>query len=172
MTTLTQDLLREIFYYDKEEGGLRFKSKPPNCQENRRWNTRYASKLCGSANNRGYLHVKLFKKKFKVHRLVFLFHKGFMPEFIDHIDGDKLNNRIENLRAVTKGENNQNAKIASSNTSGAKGVSWHKQHRKWYATLRCDKKVYFLGLYTDFEEAVQVVKGARERLHGDYHNHG
>lgn len=172
MDRLTQDLLREVFDYDHETGDLIFKAKDSMTAENRRWNTRYAGRPCGSENSQGYLHVKLLGKKEKVHRMVFLFHKGYLPDVIDHADNDKLNNRIENLREATRSENNRNARRRADNKSGIKGVTWHNQHQKWYATIRCEGKAKFLGLFANKVAADTAVKKARVYLHGEYLNHG
>lgn len=169
---LTQDFLREVFTYDFENGGLIWKRKADDCQENRRWNTRYAGKHAGSPNNQGYLHVKLGGRKYKLHRLVFLYMHGYLPKIVDHKDNDLQNNRIENLRAADHQKNNYNCRISSANTSGIKGVSWHKQHKKWYATIRVNGKAVFLGIFDKKSDAEERVKAAREELHGEFSNNG
>ena len=79
----------------------------------------------------GYHKTYVYGKFYKTHRVIFLYHHGYLPEFVDHIDGDKANNRIENLRAATKEENCQNQKIRSTNKSGCKGVRWNSLSKKW-----------------------------------------
>jgi len=64
--------------------------------------------------------------------LIFLYHHGYLPKFVDHIDGNKKNNRIENLREATKSQNAMNQKVSTRNTSGIKGVMWHKRDKKWF----------------------------------------
>lgn len=169
---LTKDFLREVFEYDEANGGLKWLPKIPICQENRRWNTRYAGKPAGSPNNEGYYHVKIWGKKYKLHRLVFLYFNGFLPEVVDHKDGDKSNNRIQNLREANRQSNNYNSKIGSGNTSGVKGVSWHKQHKKWYATIRFERKPIFLGLFDNKHEAEACVIAARKTYHKEFANNG
>ena len=116
----------------------------------------------------GYIHVKIKAKAFKAHRLVFLYHHGYLPEFVDHIDGDKTNNKIENLRAATKEENSQNQKIRSNNTSGCKGVSWNKILKKWQVSLCKNYKPIYLGLYEDLELASLVAMEATQLIHGRF----
>ena len=116
----------------------------------------------------GYIHVKIKAKSFKAHRLVFLYHNGFLPEFVDHIDGDKANNRIENLRAATKEENCRNQKIRSTNKSGCKGVKWVKCKNKWQVEVCRNYKQINFGYYEDLELASLVAIEATELIHGRF----
>ena len=76
----------------------------------------------GNLNSSGRLQISIKGKLYLVHRLIFLYHHGYMPKFIDHIDRNPLNNNIENLREVTRSENNQNVNKRKNNTSGYKNV--------------------------------------------------
>ena len=116
----------------------------------------------------GYIHVKIKKKTFKAHRLVFLLHHGYMPDIIDHIDGDKTNNRIENLRSATKSENSQNQRVRSTNKSGIKGVSFSKHHNKWVVGLCKNYKSMYFGLYDDLELAELVAVEAANKFHNQF----
>ena len=116
----------------------------------------------------GYVHVKIDHKAYKLHRLVFLLHHGYLPEIVDHIDGNKANNRIENLRGATKSQNSMNQKIRSTNTSSVKGVSWHKVNKKWKVALCKNYKSYYYGTYEDKELADLVAVEATEILHGNF----
>ena len=99
-------------------------------------------------------------------------HKGYLPKIIDHINGDKLDNRIENLRSATVGQNQHNRKTNTNNTSGYKGVCWDKAMKKWRARIKLEDKSIHLGYFTNAEEADKVVRAAREELHGSFANHG
>ena len=116
----------------------------------------------------GYIHVKINTKAFKAHRLVFLYHYGYLPECVDHIDGDKANNRIENLRAATKEENCQNQKVRSTNKSGCKGVKWNNISKKWQVGICKNYKNIHLGIYEDLELASLVAIEATELIHGRF----
>jgi hypothetical protein len=116
----------------------------------------------------GYVHVKIKAKCFKAHRLIFLYHHGYLPECVDHIDGDKTNNKIENLRAATKEENCHNQKIRSTNTSGCKGVSWNRIQKKWQVALCKNYKSIYFGLYEDLELASLVAMEATQLIHGRF----
>ena len=117
---------------------------------------------------KGYIHVKIKAKAFKAHRLVFLYHHGYLPECVDHIDGDKTNNKIENLRAATKEENCRNQKIRSTNKSGYKGVKWVEHCKKWQVEVCKNYKQLRFGMYEDLELAGLVAIEATELIHGRF----
>jgi hypothetical protein len=116
----------------------------------------------------GYIHIKIKAKAFKAHRLIFLYHYGYFPEFVDHIDGNKQNNRIENLREASKQENSQNQKVRWTNSSGFKGVSWHKVNKKWKVALCKNYRSYYFGTYEDKELAELVSMEATDLLHENF----
>lgn len=120
----------------------------------------------------GYGRVRIDGKGYYVHRIIFLYHHGRMPKEIDHIDGNKSNNKIENLRECTKSQNQYNRKLDASNTSGIKGVYWHINSKKWIARINNRGKHIYLGCFNDIEVAEQVVRIERLRLHGEFANHG
>ena len=90
----------------------------------------------------------------------------------DHIDGNGLNNRRDNLRACSRSENMHNRGAYATNMSGFKGVSWHKQRGKWQAQIKFNGKNRHLGLYSTPEEAHQAYCRAAIDLHGDFANFG
>jgi len=122
----------------------------------------------GTIDGSGYWQTGIKGRYFKNHRLIFLMHHGYLPNVIDHIDGNKTNNKIENLREATRSQNNCNTKISSKNTSGIKGVSWVEKFKKWRARIYVEKKMYHLGYFEDFEDAVKASKKARQELHKNF----
>jgi len=126
----------------------------------------------GCVNGRGYLQTSIHQKIYFVHRLIWLLHYKKMPFMIDHINGDRLDNRVENLREVTSSENSQNRSIGSNNTSGIKGVSWFAPSCKWKATIMVNGVHNYLGLYVDIRDAETAVCAYREKIHGEYANNG
>lgn len=90
----------------------------------------------------------------------------------DHRDGNGLNNRRENLRACSDGQNKRNRCVQANNTSGFKGVSWHKQREKWRAVIEINYKQKHLGLFTTPEAAHAAYCAAASELHGDFANYG
>jgi len=125
----------------------------------------------GSLQTGGYLAAKLHGKRYPIHKIVYALHYGHVPDFVDHIDGNRQNNKIENLRECTKSQNNTNTSIRSHNTSGYKNVSWHKQTQKWRVIVRANGKPHSFGLYDDIELADLVATEARNKLHGQFASH-
>ena len=106
----------------------------------------------------------------KCSRIIFLLHKGYLAKNknIDHIDGNPLNNRVENLREATDYENNQNSKLPKNNTSGIKGVYWDKKSKKWRVMMYAYGKNHYFGFFESYDEAVKVAMDARKKLHGEF----
>lgn len=126
----------------------------------------------GCLSGIGYRIISVKNKLYLEHRLIWIMHGNDPVDFLDHIDGDKLNNRIENLRPAAKTENGWNTKLKSNNTSGIKGVCWCKRRMYWYGRVRFKGKVHFAGYFKDKDECVKAVRELREKLHGDFANHG
>lgn len=94
------------------------------------------------------------------------------PRQVDHINGDGLDNRRENLRICTHAENTRNKRMLGANTSGFKGVSWHKGDRKFRAQITVNKRKIHLGNFDDAEMAHEMYCLAADMLHGEFANHG
>ena len=103
----------------------------------------------------GYIQIRISGKPYKAHRLAWLYVYGYFPEHdIDHIDRDPSNNKIINLRHVSRSCNVKNSGLRCTNTSGIKGVYWDKKSDKWRAQIKVNNKQHHLGFFTDFTEAV------------------
>lgn len=139
--------------YEYRDGKLYFKKSLHSRQ-------RKGSEV-GNLNSSGYLKVCLNKKSYLVHRLIFLMHHGYLPELIDHIDIDKLNNKVENLREADKELNSWNRDLQVNNTSGFRGVSWNKAAQKWHAYIKIKGKRKHLGLFDTAEEASKAYEDAK-----------
>lgn len=124
-------------------------------------------KRFGGRHNKGYWHGTLLGKRYLEHRLVWLYHHGEWPkDQIDHIDGNKLNNRLNNLREVSNQENQFNRKSVKDSSSKYKGVSWYPKYNKWLASYRLDKKKYFIGYYeTEIEAAKAYDEAVADHQH-------
>lgn len=131
-------------------------------------NGRYPGKKTGCLGSGGYLQVRIKYKLYLVHRLVWIMHGKKPAPIIDHINGDKLDNRLENLRAVTQSQNSMNRKQRSDNTSGIKGVLWSKHKQKWIGTVGMNYKNYLAGQFDTKEDAAIAVAALREKLHGKF----
>ena len=125
----------------------------------------------GCVNAIGYLVVCIDYKLYLCHRLVWLHLHGEWPRFIDHIDGDRINNRAYNLRDVSQKENARNATLSSRSTSGVTGIHAEKWSGKWLATIRTNDKHINLGRFVLFDDAVAARKAAEVEL-GFHPNHG
>jgi hypothetical protein len=120
----------------------------------------------------GYRIMKVYGKTYSVHQIVFLMNHGFIPKEIDHINGNRADNRIENLREVTRSQNQMNIGLRKTNTSGVKNVHWKKQHKKWQVSMYIHGKRKDFGRYDDLELAELVAMEVRDKYHGEYANHG
>lgn len=156
-STLTQEYLHSLFYY--KDGNLYWKKSSKGTKKDAKCG--WVSKTC--------VQFELNQKNYKLHRLIFLFHYGYIPQIIDHIDGNPHNNKIENLREATQSQNMMNSKIRKNNTSGYKGITFHKKMKKWLAQADFNKKHYYLGLYNTKEEAHAVAKEFRLKNFGEYY---
>jgi hypothetical protein len=122
----------------------------------------------GHLSQDGYLNSVLYRTSYRTHRLIFLWHHGYIPKEIDHIDGNKLNNRIENLRPATRKQNCRNTKLPTTNKSGIKGVSWVSRLKKWVVQLQVDNKKMYFGLYKDLDYAVFIANAIRHKYHKEF----
>lgn len=118
-----------------------------------------------------YEKIMVLGIRYPSHRLAFFYVHGFMPEIVDHINGDIKDNRIMNLRAATASQNGHNKFIASNNRSGFKGVSWSNQQRKWEAYITVNYKRTRLGFFRNKDDAAKAVMSAREKMVGEFANH-
>lgn len=119
----------------------------------------------GTLRKDGYILCSFQGKRYLAHRLVWFYHHGCWPiYFIDHIDGDRSNNRIENLRQATCAENLQNIKKSAANTSGVTGVSYIKRLNLWRAQIKHMYKVY-TSTHDTLEEAIQARHEMKVKFH-------
>ena len=119
---------------------------------------------------RGYYTVAINRKKIPVHRLMAMtFFDEFKPDcIVDHIDQNKTNNQIKNLRITDKKGNSNNRSLQSNNTSGYRGVSWDKNMKKWVAYIKNEGKMIRIGYYATAKEASIKRNEKAIELHGDF----
>lgn len=121
------------------------------------------------SDDKGHLIVGIDGVKIYAHRVAWAMHFGEWPDnFIDHIDGDVTNNAISNLRVATHAENMANSKKSIRNSSGFKGVHFHKQSKKWRARIRANGAHHSLGLFDAPEEAHMAYMDAALRMKGEF----
>jgi hypothetical protein len=120
--------------------------------------------LCN--NGKGYRVIGWCNRIHVAHRMAWAIYYGEWPaQDIDHINGDRADNRICNLRLATRGENMQNAKTPVHNSSGHRGVHWHAGAKKWRAVIWKDKSPHHLGFFDDITDAAEAYRAAKLRLH-------
>jgi hypothetical protein len=134
--------------------------------------TSKAGKAPSTINGYGYYSISIEGKNYTLHRLAWLLTYGELPILdIDHIDGNKLNNSISNLRLATRSENMLNTGKRLDNTTGYKGVSFCKQTGKYRATARLNGKCYSLGRFDTPDEAASIYSYFAKQSHGNFIHH-
>jgi len=131
-----------------------------------------AGSIAGTIRPDGYTRLRVKGRLHYAHRLAWLAYYGFNTQLeIDHIDQNRLNNSIVNLRQVTRQDNQKNKCINVKNRSGVLGVHFFKERNKWVASISLNNKNVYLGIYESFFDAVCIRKSAEIRY--DFHkNHG
>lgn len=153
--TVTQEQLKAIFTYDPDTGIFTRNGKH-----------RYP--VAGTMKN-GYVRMSIKRKCYAAHRLAWLYvHGSFPKDTIDHINGIKTDNRIQNLREATEAENVHCRKLTKSNTSGFKGVSFSKQYGNWVAAIRHNKKTVRIGVFDDPQIAAHAYNKAAMAIYGEF----
>jgi hypothetical protein len=152
----SQKELRDIFDYCKETGRLLWKPRPRV----------FAGQPAGCANANGYVRIRLNQSNYWAHRLVWYWHSGNWPkEEIDHINGRRDDNRIENLRTASRPENRQNTISKKQRKGGLAGASFCSYTNRWRATIAKNGKKVSLGRFDTAEEAHEAYLKAKAELH-------
>jgi hypothetical protein len=173
---ITSLYLKEILDYNPKTGDFIWKNRPIdhfNTEKGfKTFNTRFSGKNAGCIVN-GYVVIRINNNLYKAHRLAWLYTHGNWPQDqIDHINGDRKDNRIENLRQCSMSQNQWNEKLSINNASGYKGVRFHKASNKYGAQIGHNNKQIHLGLYTTPEEAHAAYCAKAAELFGEYANFG
>jgi hypothetical protein len=147
----TEELYNYLYEYFEYRGG-KFYYKKLN-----KYNTaKELNQEVGGIGVNGYWRVKIKGKYHALHRLIYLYHKKELPKIVDHIDRNKNNNKIENLRSVNIYESLHNRGKHKRNKSGYKGVSYRQKTNNWRATIRIKGKFIEIGRYSTSELAYQA----------------
>lgn len=156
------NLLREAFIL-KKDGTLIWKKRKNSSSQ---WNAKFAMKKAGTLSPIGYWRVQFLGKVRYCHRIVYALAYGIDPgkKQVDHIDGNRANNKPSNLRLATHMQNHRHlVQLSEKNTTGYRGVTWHKQKQKFVAHCRFRGKLKSLGLYKTAKEAGEVARKFREK---------
>ncbi len=159
---LTQQLLHKLFDYDPDTGILICKQPRVHLK---------TGEIIGCLQNTGYLSTSIGKKSYLVHRLIWLYVKGYLPEQVDHINHNKLDNRWINLREVSNTENTRNCSISKNSKTKINGVSFMPTLNKYRAYIMVNRKHIHLGVFKTIEEALIARKNA-DSYYGFHVNHG
>ena len=161
---LTQAALKKFFVYNPITGEFARRLFSGTCGK--------IGDVVGYAHCQGYLSIRLSGKYYLLHRLVWLYMYGYFPkEEIDHIDHNRTNNALSNLRLVSSQENKQNSRLSKNNKTGHNGVSLHKKTGKYRAYIMVNRKQIYLGLFETLQEAIDARKQA-DITYNFHKNHG
>lgn len=154
-----QSLLLQLFRYEPDTGKLF-------------WRVRRSRREAFTGKNfQGYLVGRIYRERFAAHRVIWKMVHGVDPSEIDHINHDRSDNRLSNLREVKRFENCRNRSQSKANSSGVAGVMFHKAAGKWLAKIMVDYRTVHLGLFQQFDDAVAARKAA-EVEYGFHASHG
>lgn len=160
---ITQKKIKEVMKYESETGNFIW-IRPVH--------RKCIGQVAGSLKMRGEIEIKISGKAYSAHRLVWLYLFGYLPvEYIDHINGNRADNRIVNLRVATNSQNQANRGLHSTNTSGFRGVCWNKKSSKWQAGIKVKGKSFHLGMFENPTDASNAYKAAAEKYFGEYSEH-
>lgn len=174
-----QIMLQKLLRYNPETGEALWNSRTvedfaPTAARTREWqqkwwNKRFADTVVGSLSNEGYLCARIMGSTYKVHRLIWKLVHGEDPDFIDHINGNRADNRLCNLRSVPRGENAKNVAARGDRLSAETGVSL--RNNRWRARITDSGRLIQLGTFDTEAEAVAARRAAEVAL-GYHPNHG
>jgi hypothetical protein len=170
---LTAKYLKSVMEYDPETGIFTWKYRPrqhfASSNAWATWNTRFSGNTVGYISHYGYVVIRIDGRRYQAHRLVWLFVTGKFPlKDMDHRNLSKSDNRFANLREATRSQNVTNTTIRSDNSSGFKGVSYHKISGKWKAQIRAPGKKDHLGYFDLIEDAYAAYCAAAKECFGEF----
>lgn len=159
------DYAREHLRYDGETGKF-FWIKLPKRLNNQR--LCFVGKEAGVVHHAGYIKLTLMGRPVSAHRLAWALYVGDPPAEIDHINGIRSDNRLENLRPASRAQNMHNAKTKACSGSGKKNVQWDSQASKWRVRVRVNGVRHHIGRFVDFDEAVTAAQSFMQQHHKEY----
>ena len=167
------DIGRQRLSYDPETGLISWLDPGPDAfatlKGYRIFKRNFCGKTAGSISPDGYVKLRLNGASLLAHRVIWAMVYGYDPvDDIDHRDMCRSNNRIGNLRQATRSQNCMNKLTRSDNTSGSKGVSWHKVTGKWSASICVDGHAAHLGVFTNKQDATRAYQEASAEVHGNF----
>ena len=166
--------LNDRLSYDPITGLMRWKIRPredfASDREWNRWDTQFIGKLAGSLNSLGYQQIGIDNVRYLLHRIIWKMMYGNIPKklHVDHMNGNKTDNRIVNLQLATNAQNGQKRNgLGANNTSGIRGVDFYIARQKWRVQISVNGKYIYCGCYDTQEEAKKVAIQKREEIFGE-----
>lgn len=160
MNELTQLELKKVLDYNPNTGIFVWRlTRSPMAK---------AKDVAGTAQSKGYWQIMYNYRRYLAHRLAFLYMTGSIPTVVDHRDQNKLNNRWENLRPAAGSKNQHNVGLRSNNSTGFKGVSYHKGSGKFQAKIGHKGKRIFIGRFDTAEAAALAYNEKAFEIHGEF----
>jgi hypothetical protein len=167
---LTVERLREVLYYAPGTGHFTHKRRPEPIGDvgAKIFNVRYAGKHAGGPDAYGYIQICIDYRRYKAHRLAWLWVHGSIPAGmeVDHRDGNPANNAISNLRLATRQQ--QVSNTGPRKPGHPKGCHWDKREKKWCARFRLDGRNISLGAFERLEDARAARARAETKYHGEF----
>jgi hypothetical protein len=176
VTEEEENRIKELLSYNPKSGKFLWREGNAKLFKNKssfsRWKTLFSGKEAMLTLVDGYYSGEICGKRFLAHRVGwFLYYNEWPCSYIDHINGDRIDNRISNLRVTDKGGNARNARLRSDNTSGQPGVTWCDRDKRWNASISNNGKRCHIGNFLSKDDAIKARKEA-EVKHGYHKNHG
>lgn len=177
MKEITPELIREFIDYNPQTGEMVWRVRSiewfSSTRERNAWNgARAGKKALNSLKDDGYKHGRILYRTVKAHRVAFAhFHGRWPSDCIDHINGDRTDNRIDNLQESSRTLNAQNRAMMSNNKSGVTGVLWRPRDKRWVARIGKNGKQFHLGSFEAKEDAIKARRKAESEL-GFTERHG
>ena len=154
--------MREFIAYNAKTGEMTWKKVLGN-------RTRPNAICGGNIDSKGYGRVCFDGKQYRAHRVAWALFYGEWPTLqIDHINGNRLDNRIQNLRPATNSENSRNSQISKNNTSGITGVTYHAKAKKWVAQIMVNRKNHYIGLFDSKAAAAAARQAAQVQFFQEF----
>jgi HNH endonuclease len=171
MIALTQNFLRECLDYEPETGTLRWRVRPRGHFQTLRahisWNTKHSTKVAGGFDNRGYRRISIDGRFRKSRRIIWIWMTGRTPVEVDHKNGNRGDNRWQNLRDTNRLGNQRNRKVNSNSTTTVAGVYIDKRTGRFQAQISVRGKQKRLGSFETLDAAVQARRAAEHEY--DFH---
>lgn len=153
--TLTQARVKQVLNYDLSTGVFTRTARAGVI----------AGSIAGTLKPDGYRQIRVDGRKHYAARLALLYVTGVYPDYVDHINGNRDDNRFSNLRQATKTQNGQNLALSKRNSSGYTGVSWHEISQKWLVRIMLDKRSIHIGYAETAEQGYEMYLAAKRKYH-------